>query len=275
MSRWVVFTDVDETLLDRETYSFEAARPALAEIRRRGIPLVLCTSKTAAEILRLQGLLGIREPFVAEDGGGLGLPPGYFRDPPAPAEDRGDHLLVPLAAGREEVLRGLARLRELAGPALRAFSEMSVEEVAGLTRLPPELAALALERRFDEPFLLEDGDGSLLPRLAREAEALGLRLSRGGRFHHLHGDVDKGRAVRRLRGLFEAQGGPLRTLGLGDSPLDLPLLLETDLAVVVRRKDGAHDRVLVEGVPGLRLAPAAGPAGWNAAVLEILAEDAP
>lgn len=46
----VVFTDLDATLLDEETYGYEAAAPALQELRRLGAPLVLCTGRTRAEV---------------------------------------------------------------------------------------------------------------------------------------------------------------------------------------------------------------------------------
>ena len=35
MSRLVVFTDLDGTLLDHDDYSFEAARPALAQLEEK------------------------------------------------------------------------------------------------------------------------------------------------------------------------------------------------------------------------------------------------
>ena len=40
MSGWAIVTDLDGTLLDAATYSCEAARPALAEAARRGVPVV-------------------------------------------------------------------------------------------------------------------------------------------------------------------------------------------------------------------------------------------
>jgi len=47
----VVFTDLDGTLLRHEDYSWLPAGPALAELRRRRIPLVIASSKTRAEIV--------------------------------------------------------------------------------------------------------------------------------------------------------------------------------------------------------------------------------
>ncbi|MCG7852909.1 MAG: HAD hydrolase family protein, partial [Methanosarcinaceae archaeon] len=48
--KYVVFTDLDGTLIDHDTYSYKAARPALAALKKQGIPLIFCTSKTRAEI---------------------------------------------------------------------------------------------------------------------------------------------------------------------------------------------------------------------------------
>jgi predicted mannosyl-3-phosphoglycerate phosphatase (HAD superfamily) len=62
----VVFTDLDGSLLDHDTYSFENARPALERIREQRIPLVFTTSKTRAEVEALQAAMRIREPFISE-----------------------------------------------------------------------------------------------------------------------------------------------------------------------------------------------------------------
>ena len=40
----MVFTDLDGTLLDHDTYAFDAARPALAALTARAIPVVPVTS---------------------------------------------------------------------------------------------------------------------------------------------------------------------------------------------------------------------------------------
>ena len=50
MAKIIVFTDLDSTLLHPKTYSFDAAMPALKLIKEKDIPLILCSSKTRAEI---------------------------------------------------------------------------------------------------------------------------------------------------------------------------------------------------------------------------------
>ncbi|MGZ5439176.1 MAG: mannosyl-3-phosphoglycerate phosphatase, partial [Candidatus Aminicenantales bacterium] len=79
---------------------------------------------------------------------------------------------------------------------------------------------------------------------------------------------DKGRAVRTLRGLFDRGGAPVRAVGLGDSLNDEPMLREVDIPVLVRRTDGGHAAAI--DLPGLVIAPFAGPEGWREAVLRVL-----
>ncbi|MBP1733392.1 MAG: mannosyl-3-phosphoglycerate phosphatase, partial [Deltaproteobacteria bacterium] len=67
----VIFTDLDGTLLDSMTYSFEPARPALRKLKDLGIPLIICSSKTRLEIERYRQEFGSLYPFVAENGGGI------------------------------------------------------------------------------------------------------------------------------------------------------------------------------------------------------------
>jgi HAD superfamily hydrolase (TIGR01484 family) len=69
----VVFSDLDGTLLDHETYSFDAARPGLDALKSRGIPLILASSKTRAEMQDLAPQLGAAG-LIFENGGGLEWP---------------------------------------------------------------------------------------------------------------------------------------------------------------------------------------------------------
>jgi mannosyl-3-phosphoglycerate phosphatase len=250
--RIVLFTDLDGTLLDADTYSFEAARPALEELRRRSIPVVACTSKTAAETRLWLRRLEVDAPFIFESGAGVCFPDGR---------------LVPLAAGYDEVLRGMAAIRERVP--VRGFHDMTPEEIARETGLPVEMAALAKARQFDEPFTLEREEAS--SELEPIAAARGLRLSRGGRFWHLHGETDKGKAVARVASEYQKRWGGVRTIGAGDSAMDLPLLAAVDVPLIVAKPDGRHDPVLLERVKTPILSEAPGPAGWNGGVLRALA----
>ena len=78
MPKHIIFTDLDGTLLDHFTYSFSAASDALKLIKEKGIPLIICTSKTCAEILPIRKRLRNKDPFISENGGAIYMPDRYF-----------------------------------------------------------------------------------------------------------------------------------------------------------------------------------------------------
>jgi len=253
----LVATDLDGTLLDRETYSFAPARPALDALREAGIPLVLCSSKTRAEMERLAGEIGTPGPLVVENGGAIVEPDGC---------------LLVLGVARDRLRRELPAVAREVGLRVRSFAEMSVTEVATLTGLPAEQAALAVRREYDEPFVVEDASGpdpDVDARLDRAARARGLRITHGGRVHHLSGPADKGRALRAIAGRM-AGGAEGDVVGLGDAANDLSLLLAATRPIVMPRRDGTLDPALAAHLPGVERAPGPGPAGWSAAVLAVL-----
>jgi mannosyl-3-phosphoglycerate phosphatase len=77
----LVITDLDGTLLDRETHSFAGVAPALELLRRHGTPLVLCTSKTRVEAKYWRKSLENCDPFIVEDGGAVFVPETFLPRP--------------------------------------------------------------------------------------------------------------------------------------------------------------------------------------------------
>jgi len=143
---------------------------------------------------------------------------------------------------------------------------MSIAEVASVTGLTPEDAGAAQQRDFDEPFLFE-GDGAGEEALLKAVSEMGFRLTRG-RFMHLIGDSDKGKAVSRLITILNSHSWQFQTIALGDGPNDLPMLRIVEHPVIVQGPDGGF----VPGVdlPNLIRAEGIGPVGWNRAILNLL-----
>jgi mannosyl-3-phosphoglycerate phosphatase len=243
----IVFTDLDGTLLDRDTYSYAQAMPAMAQLRARRIPLVLVTSKTRAEVAALREEMGNTDPYIVENGAAIILP------------GQPDIVLGATAAAARDALRQAAAA---AGAHVRGFGEMTVEEIVERSGLRPEVASLASRREFGEPFVLLDGDSGALE---NALSALGFQMTRGGRFFHVLGGSDKARAVLALA----ARLGETDTVGLGDAPNDAGFLAAVRHPVIV---PSPHLDAMRALLPHAAIAPAQGPAGWNQAVLGILTE---
>lgn len=270
----VVFTDLDGTLLDHETYSFAAAGEALDLLARHGIPLVLCSSKTRAEIELLQQDLRLQYPFISENGGALFLPRRYFPFPIENARAIAGYEAIEFGAPYHQLVLALHRLAGELGIQVVGFSDMTVEEVARDCNLSLLEARLAKLREYDEPFRIVDSSPAARSRLFDALHREGLRCTRGGRYQHLTGVTDKGLAIRALRSLYQQAWGNVLTVGLGDSLNDLSLLEEVDVPVVVQNPAAGATHRLLRKVPTARLTSAPGPLGWNEAVLEVVEKHA-
>ena len=265
------FTDLDHTLLDPD-YDWQAARSAIDRLRTLGVPLILNSSKTLAEIVTLRRALANPHPFVTENGAAVHIPWGYFTHGPRDTQE-GEECFdrVNLGMERPAFLPVLHEIRTRRGFRFRGFADLTLEELAGLTGLSLDEAAAAAQRDGTEPILWQDSEPSEV--LARELEPHGLRLVPGGRFLHVMGAADKGTATRRLIDRFrERPQAPWRTVALGDSANDFEMLRAVDLPVLMPRGDTAPRPSL--DLPNLLRARVPGAAGWGQIVHQILDQHA-
>ncbi len=277
MTRYLVFTDLDGCLLDSNTYSFEEARPALNALRSINIPVILVSSKTRAEIEPLRQRLDHHAPFIVENGAAIFVPLDTFDFPLERSRRRSSYHVIELGTPYALLRDVLKQIEESVDTPLRGFGDLSLDDIMHVTGLSREDALRATLREFDEPFLL-DGPPTLIEEVCRQIVVRGLQWTKGGRFFHLTGANDKGRAADILLRCYQRQwrrdGQPedLETVGIGDSLNDLPLLLSVDRPVLVQKADGTYDPDIK--LPGLIRAPGIGPTGWNHAVLELLKQAA-
>ncbi|TRZ85168.1 mannosyl-3-phosphoglycerate phosphatase, partial [bacterium] len=149
----IIFTDLDGSLLNHEDYSFEEAMPSIGRIKRAGIPLIITTSKTRPEVEHLQQEMGIREPFIVENGGGIFFPRGYRNLMIENGERQEDYTLICIGTRYSMVRRFLKKTGSRFD--IKGFGDLTTEEISGLTGLSPDRAEMAKAREFTEPILLE------------------------------------------------------------------------------------------------------------------------
>jgi mannosyl-3-phosphoglycerate phosphatase len=274
MAARIVLSDLDGTLLDARTYDWRPARAALARLKKLGVPVILTSSKTRAEIEEWRRILGNHEVFVSENGGGVYFPERTKAHAPDKAEPWDGYHRIVLGAPYDLVRIAFEGIRRETALLLRGFGDMPLEEVEDRTGLEGEDAERAQKREFDEPFVWESmDDTSDQARIAEAAQARGLRVSRGGRFFHLHGAHDKGACVRAIALAYGEDGRPARTMGVGDSDNDWDLLAAVDEASVVARPDGSHALKLLSELAAPFVSDHAGPAGFAEAIESWFPED--
>ncbi len=275
-SKLIIFTDLDGTLLDSK-YSFEKALPALRALKRKNIPLILCSSKTKTEIEHCRRKLNNDHPFISENGGGIFIPKKYFNFKISSIrnhyihkaefyiEEEKKHIVIRLGHLYPELRKTLKELRKK-GLDAKGFGDMTTKEVAMLTGLPKSLAIKAKHRDFDEPFVFK-GNKSELNKLKYHIKSKGLTLTQGT-YYHVMGDGNKGRAVQILKKLFLRENKKLITIALGDNPNDIEMFKKVDYPVVVQKPDGSYDKRI--RIKKIIKADGIGPIGWNRAVKKLL-----
>ena len=269
----VVFTDLDGTLLDGRTYSPAAAREAVRALVRRAIPVVFCSSKTAAEQRPLRAELNLEAmPFIAENGSAIYVPV-VSELPPAEGfalSATGTEWVRVLGLSAAVVRERIQRVAAAAGVPLTGYASLSTARLATLASLDPAAADRAKQREFSET-LIDQHPPHVWERLEQAFAAEGLVCRHGGRFRTVTGAAsDKGRAVRIVAALYARKHGTaVTTVGLGDSANDVPMLAAVTRAYLVAREDGTWACVTLAG---LRRVAQPGPLGWSTAVAEVLAQ---
>lgn len=261
----LIFTDLDGTLLDHHTYSYEQALSALEDIRQRGVPLILVSSKTKKEMENYRNELQLPWPIIVENGSAIFFPDIFCRKWELP-----DCLLL-LGGSYGELQREFHQLQ--AQFPLRSLHEYSIHQLTELTGLKPEQVKDALQREFSIPFLTEKE----LPeedwkKLEETIHQKNLRILRGGRFYHLLGNTGKGTAMKRLLAFLQELGistvQPV-TAAFGDAPNDVELLTEVQIPIVVEKPGGGY-RIDQTAFPHFHYVKGIGPEGWSRAYFSLI-----
>lgn len=266
MPRYIIFSDLDGTLLDHNTYSWAAARQALDLIKQTKTPLILVSSKTRSEMKAIQEELGVSDPFVVEDGAAVLIKNHHEFGSITGAENFHGYKAIILSKPRDELMEKVRVLKQKFS--IKGLSEMSLREIVDLTNLEYDQAASAKVREFGDAFVFtEGGSDADVERLRIESEKLGFTLTRGGRFFHLLAGYDKGLAVKKIIGLYQSVDSSKVSLGIGDSLNDKEMLMEVKKPFLVAKPDGRHENM---DIPGLIKVPQIGPGGFNRVVLDLL-----
>ncbi len=250
----LLFTDIDGTLVEHDTYEPGPALRAIPRLQAAGIAIIPCSAKTRAEQEAFRTLLRLSDPFIVENGAGVVFPEDF---PGSPAGE-GEQELVTFGLTYREVREGLETAAKAAGVEVRGYGDMSVEEVAALTRLNLASAARARTREFTETFVILEPSPEAEAALAQRLEDLGMGILRGARYWTALGRHDKGQAVRYVISRY-AETGSVVSYGVGDFHNDLGMLAAVDHPMLVQRPDGSWADL---DLPGLRLLEGVGPAGW-------------
>lgn len=253
----LIATDLDGTLLD-ENYNIVPALDSLKWLKNLGIPIIPCTSKTAAEVQKFRRQYSLCDPYIVENGAAIyGL-----------NEYKLGASHINLGKGHSELRPLLDKLSEAIGHELIAFEDLSRTAIKKLTGLKSDDIDLAVKRLWSVPFL--NPSAEYLQRLNHIARELDLTIVQGNRMSHLlDKNCSKGNAINKLKKIIKDPN--ILVIGLGDSPNDYSLLKTADISIVVPGSNGPHKCFINEIRDGrFILAPAPHAEGWSKAVTKVV-----
>jgi mannosyl-3-phosphoglycerate phosphatase len=266
----VVFASIDRVLDDRDL-SFGGAASAVETLAREQVPLVLCSTKTRAQLEHACQDLNLRHPFICERGSAVFIPTGYFGFVVPRAREMAGYHAVEFGRSYAGVVETLHRTAGRLGIEVRGFSDMSVEEVARECNLSLLQARLAKLREYAELFRILDPGLAVRERLVRALYGARVRCITSDRYHHIGADVDAGVGIRLLRSLYRRACGPVMTVGVAEAAGDLSLLECVEDPIIVK---GDDRRLLPRALPreacAARMTTASGAAGWLEVVADIV-----
>lgn len=261
----VIFTDLDGTLLDHDSYSYAAAEPCLNYIFEHKIPLIFTSSKTAIEIEDLCKQIKLYHPFIAENGGLLAIPESYYLEGQSTTTNYTKTVIGKSRVDIDHALETLANSYNFI-----SFKNMSTEELISHTGLNKQQALYANQRDCSEPLLWLDEE-KYLEAFTSALLMHDLRLISGGRFHHVMGEHDKATTMKLLIKQYEKfWNNQVTSIALGDSPNDLEMLLSANYGIAI--PNPCAPKMCIDNHATLEFADNLGPLGWNNSLLTLLKE---
>jgi mannosyl-3-phosphoglycerate phosphatase family protein len=267
--RLVVVTDIDDSLLEPGARALPSERAALDFLSVRGIPLVITSSRTHAEIERVQETLRLLTPSISEHGSALFIPPGSFPSiPDHAARAVGGHVIEFGRPYHEVVDAVRATAREL-GMEIVGFADLTIEDAArelGVTDVEAQLAKL---REYTELIRIADETDARRNHVFNALRRRGLRCWPTGRHHLVTFTRDRAESLLTLKALWrDAWGEPPWIVGCGNSEDDVTWLRYADVAVIVQNDHTGVDPRILSKLPTARVSQRPGRLGWSDAIFE-------
>lgn len=249
----IIFTNLDGSLLDSDTYSFQSAQKTVAKLKEKDIPISICSSKTRAEIEFWRKKLKNHHPFISENGGGIFIPKNYFPFKILYQKETKNYYIIQLGSKKEIVQSVMENLTKHFQ--IKSFLDMSEEEIAEDANLPLFQAKLAKQREYSVPFKILNKNE--FEDILNEIERHNLRYTIGKRYFHLISNTTKGEATKTLIYLYSKKYKDIFTLGIGKSENDFPMLDAVDKPYLVKKNNDSF------ASEKYNLAEKIGPEGWT------------
>ena len=250
----IIFTDLDASLLHEETFSCVEIIDTLRSFMSNGILIVPNTSKTEVETRNVLESLNLKTPFIVENGAKFCDIHSSFQS--IGETDKEFGIDVSELNTRIEKLGDLSFVSDL-----QSITKLKPEKASQILGLAGQELEEALERRYSCLYQYI-GSKSKIPFWQETLSKVGLSLSQGGRAFAVSGCHDKATPIKWLSEKLVSMGYRLpKSIAIGDSNNDKPMLLASAVACVIPHQNGSL--LALSEHPCVVFADKPAPFGWQ------------
>ena len=256
----VIFTDLDGSLLHRDTFKFDSIKNYIVGLINKNIIIIPNSSKTEKEIEKFNEELGVKIPYISENGSsiqGLNLINTNFPDK------------IVLSREKEELIKIFNdKVPEQLKKKCIEISKISKKEQEIIFGQKDDKLKNALNRKYTSPFLFK-GNKSEKNKLSKILSSNSLTLQEGGRVINLCDDINKVKSMNKVIKILKKTEDKIKSIAVGDNYNDLDMLKNCDVPCLVFNDKFKLDQINIDN---LIFSNMPSPEGWADVIKKALAK---
>ena len=251
----LIFTDLDGSLLDRDTFKFDKILQYIKDLISKGIFIIPNSSKTKNEIDSFNKELDEDLPFIVENGAAiynLNLINASFPEK------------ISLSREINEILDIFNnKISKKYKSKCKFIKNLTSDKQLQIFGQSKEKVKLAMKREYSIP-LLYDGSKAEKVDLIKSVNNAGLSLHEGGRLINLCDKISKSQAMKHVVKIFKKiSKEELITVGVGDNFNDLDMLKNSDIPCLVFNDKFTMEKI---NINNCLVSKKSAPEGWEEVV---------
>ena len=247
----VIFTDLDGTLLDKNTFKFDKIEKYFRELILKNIIIIPNSSKTEAELLDFNKQYNLNLSFIAENGSSIHRLNLIHKNLPEK---------ILLSKPTDEIYKIYKQnITPYLNKKITFILNLKSKEQEEIFSLPLNKITLAIKRNHSLPIIF-NGNETEKNEFNKIMNDSGLTIQTGGRIMNICDNVNKSKAISKTIELINTKmNDQIVTIGVGDNQNDIEMLRHTDFACLV--KNDKFDSSLIN-IENLIKSSEPSPQGW-------------
>ncbi len=254
----LIFTDLDGSILDKNTFKFDQIKHYMKKILNSGILIIPNSSKTESEIFEFNQELGENLAYISENGSvinGLNLLNTNFPNK------------IILSREKKELVEVFKdKVPENLQNKCKFISNLNKKDQINIFGLDETKIKNALDRKYTEPFLFE-GSKNEKKNLKKILKKNSLTIQEGGRVINLCDNVNKVKSMNKILRIYKKIESYIKVIAVGDNYNDLDMLKNSDLPCLVFNDQFKEDQINIDN---LIISNKPSPEGWADVVKKAL-----